>query len=167
MPTFMPDLLPAQEIFKEYAPGIRYYKLLKSLPQIPLQVPNRPYIEELDLIVSRMYDMQNTADQLDKQGKTEQAVELYEQIVAAQFDHPRAYLRLCDLYLQQGQPRKADEVCVAYLKMVQTINELGYGNPARNELVRTFVEIASEIEFPAGAEQYYNELLRNSDSVEK
>ena len=40
MPSTPPDLLPAHEIFKDEKPGIRYYKILKTLRKFRLVFQN-------------------------------------------------------------------------------------------------------------------------------
>ena len=56
MSPLQTDSLPAEEFFKHEKPGIRYYLLLKQLPRLPDGVANRPYIEEMDRILSGLYD---------------------------------------------------------------------------------------------------------------
>ena len=141
MPSKTPDLLPAQELFKETKPGIRYYRILKILPSIPKETPNRPYIEEMDRILSQLDDLQANAAKLESQGKTEHAVALYKQLVEAQFDNPHPYLRLCDYYTKKRNPEQVDHICYCYLQMAQTLTALGYGQPYREELVHTHLRV--------------------------
>lgn len=150
MPTFMPDLLPAHEIFKETKPGIRYYKIMKTLRSIPDDVPNRPYIDEMDRIHSELYSLKLNADQLESQGKKESAIELYWQLVDSQFDDPVPYLRLCDYYVKEHNSREVNLVCQSYFQMAENVNALGYKHPYREELVGMFMDLSGGVERSAG-----------------
>lgn len=146
MPTSKPVLLPANAIFKDCKPGIRYYKLLKLLPSLPPGVSSRPYIDEMDLVLSKMTDTKNKAKLLENQGKVEQAVELFTQLVEAQFDEPHPYIRLCEYYTQNFQHEKIEQVCSAYIEMAHILSAMGLGHPYREELIQTFSEIAKKLE---------------------
>jgi hypothetical protein len=143
MPSFMPDLLPANEIYKEAKPGIRYYKIMRTLHAIPDNVSSRPYIDEMDRIHSQLYNLQVDAGQLESQGQTDHAVVLYKQLVESQFDDPHSYLRLCDYYTKEQKPEKVSHVCNCYFQMAETVNALGYKHQYRDELVGMFLDISS------------------------
>jgi len=146
MPTFMPDLLPAREIYKETKPGIRYYKIMKTLRVIPENVSSRPYIDEMDRIHNQLYSLQMNAAQLESQGKTDHAIDLYRQLVDSLFDDPHPYLRLCDYYTKEKKPEQVNYVCNCYFQMAETVNALGYKHPYREELVGMFLDISGLIE---------------------
>jgi hypothetical protein len=136
-----PDPLPAEEIFQHEKPGIRHYLILKTLPTLPRQVPSRPYIDEMDRILSGLYHIQLQAAALETRREHHQAAQLYNQLVAAAFDDPHAYFRLCRYYQNQNNPSEVARVCQAYIHMTQTLNSLGYRQPYRDELAQTFQEI--------------------------
>ena len=145
MPTFMPDLLPAHEIYKEAKPGIRYYKIMKTLRAIPEDVSSRPYIDEMDQIYSQLYSLQANAARLESQGKADDAVDLYRQLVESLFDDPHPYLRLCDYYAREHNPEQLNHVCQCYFQMAETVNELGYKHPYREELVGMFMDLSGGV----------------------
>ncbi len=145
MPTYMPDLLPAQEIYKEAKPGIRYYKIMKTLRVIPEDVSTRPYIDEMDRIQSQLYNLQGDASLFEKQGKKEDAINLYWQLVDSQFDDPLPYLRLCDYYTQKRKPEQVSYVCQSYFQMAESVNALGYKNLYREELVGMFRDLSGYV----------------------
>ena len=141
MPSTTPDLLPAQEIFRDAKPGIRYYLLLKTLPKLPATVSPRPYIDEMDRVLSELYDTQAKAIKLESQGKGQLAMRLYWQLVTAQFDDPHPFLRLVDYYKSQNEQEKIATVCKTYLQMTDTLNDLGYEQPYRKSLATVFAEM--------------------------
>ena len=138
------DLLPAQEIFTDAKPGIRYYLLLKTLPTLPSTVVNRPYIDEMDRVLSGLYDTQAKAIKLESQGKEQLAMRLYWQLVTAQFDDPHPFLRLVEYYKSQNDQRKIAIVCKTYLQMTVTLNDLGYEQPYRSSLADVFRDLLKE-----------------------
>lgn len=144
MPTSTPLPLPASEIYIEIAPGIRYYKLLRFLQEIPRHLSNRPYIDEMDQILKQMYSLQTTAAELEAQGKISQAIAVYEIVTQAQFDNPHSYIRLCQLYHDMDKPKKVVTICNRYLHMAQNLKELGFGDPRRDLIAETFMEMALE-----------------------
>ncbi len=150
MPTFMPDLLPPQEIYKETKPGIRYYKIMKTLRVIPEDVSSRPYIDEMDQIYSQLYGLQVNAARLESQGNVDDAVDLYRQLVESQFDDPHPYLRLCDYYTREQNPEQVNHVCECYFQMAETVNALGYKHPYRDELVGMFMDLSGGSDRPVG-----------------
>jgi hypothetical protein len=149
MPTFMPDLLPAHEIFKEIKPGIRYYKIMKTLRVIPENVSSRPYIDEMDRIYSQLYNLRENAARLESQGDKDHAIALYRELVDSLFDDPHPYLRLCDYYVKKHNPEQVNQVCQSYFQMAETVNALGYKHPYREELVGMFMDLAEGIGRPA------------------
>lgn len=150
MPTFMPDLLPPHEIYKETKPGIRYYKIMKTLRAIPENVSSRPYIDEMDRIHSQLYNLQMNAARLESQGEKDHAIDLYKQLVDSQFDDPHPYLRLCDYYTKERKPEQVNYVCNCYFQMVETVNAIGFKHPYRDELAVMFMDLADGIGRPAG-----------------
>lgn len=138
MQSTMIEFLPAQEIFKEEKPGIRYYKILKTLPDISKHVANRPYIDEMDTILSGLYDLQAKAITLESQGKTQMAMRLYWQLVYAHFDDPHAFLRLIDYHKARKNHKEIALVCETFLEMTDTLNALGYEQPYRNSIAEVF-----------------------------
>jgi hypothetical protein len=159
MPSPTPEFLPAHKIFIETKPGIRYYKILKTLPDIPEGISKQPYIDEMKRILQQLYNLQKDSVKLECAGETEQAIAGYKQLVAAQFDSPYPYLRLCAYYTQKQMPVQVDIVCCRYLKMVQIVTALGYSDPCRNESTITFIEIANELEKSSEIEEYCEKLL--------
>jgi len=159
MPATIPNLLPAHEIFSKDKPGIRYYKILKSLPDISKQMPPDPYLDEMEHLLRRLNNMQKEAARLDRKGETEQAIAIYQQLVRARFDSPHPYLRLCEYYTEQNQPEKVAAVCSSFLALTQILNEMGFGNATRNDNVSTFVNIARAVTFPDNKENYCAEVL--------
>ena len=139
-----PDPLPAEEIFQDQKPGIRHYLILKTLPTLPREVPSRPYIDEMDRILSDLYRIQLQAATLETRDESHQAAQLYNQLIAAAFDDPHAYFRLCKYYQNQNNPSEVARVCQAYIHMTQTLNSLGYHQPYRDELAEAFKEMLQE-----------------------
>ncbi len=117
-----PQFLPAHRIFKDAKPGIRYYKISQVLQDIPEDIPKQSYMDEMKRIISDLGGLMKDAVKLDCQGETEKAMVLFKQLVAAEFDNPYPYLRLCTYYSQQQKPVQVDIVCCCYLKMMQIIS---------------------------------------------
>ena len=158
------ELVPAQKIFEEAKPGIRYYKILKILPDILERISKQAYIDEMNRILSRLCRLQKDAAKLECKGDIEQAIPIYKQLVAAQFDNPHPYLRLSAYYSQKQMPIQVDIVCCCYLNMAQIVTALGFRDPCRNEYTITFIEIANELEVSAEFEDYCERLLAKENN---
>ncbi len=141
MPSSQLNLLSAQDIFKEEKPGIRYYRILKSLPDISKHVSNKPYLDEMDAIHGGLYDLQAKAITLESQGKTQMAMRLYWQLVNANFDDPHAFLRLVEFHKTRKNQKEITIVCQSFLKMTEILNALGYEQPYRNSIAELFRDI--------------------------
>ncbi len=159
MPPNIPALDPAHRIFKEDKPGIRYYKILNAISDIPEGSSRQPYIAEMERILTQFCDLQKAAVKLECKGETEQAISQYKQLVAARFEKPHPYFRLCAYYTQKQLLVQVDIVCCSYLKMVQELSALGFRDSYRNELALTFIEIANELEMSPEVEAYCERLL--------
>lgn len=166
MPTSPLYILPAHRIFKDAKPGIRYYRLMQLLPDIPENTPKQPYLDEMQLILDELGGLLKNAVKLESKGEMGKAVPLYKQLIAAEFDHPYPYLRLCSYYSQRQMPVQVDIVCCCYLKMVQVVSALGFSDPLRNENAYLFIEIASKLEMSADVEEYCERLLTRDSRVD-
>lgn len=157
------QFLPAPRIFMDSKPGIRYYKFLQLLPDIPGELPKQSYMDEMQRILSQLTALLHDAVKLECKGEMDNAVVLYKQLVAVEFDNPYPYLRLCTYYSQKQMPLQVDIVCCCYLKMVQELNSLGFNDPGRNESAGIFIEIASELEMTSDIIKYCDRLLTRKD----
>jgi len=159
MTSTTPQFLPAHRIFKDAKPGLRYYKLLQLIPDIPEEISRQPYIDEMQSILSQLTTLLKAAVKLECNGETDEAVVIYKQLVASEFDNPYPYLRLCAYYSQKQMLLQVDIVCCCYLKMVQVLSALGFSDPGRNESAGIFIEIASELEITPDIAGYCERLL--------
>jgi len=143
MPTLPIGFDPPYKLYAHEKPGIRYYKLLKTLREIPPGVSKRLYIDEMDDILTQLYMGKEEAARLESKGHAEEASKLYQQLVEAHFDDPQPYLRLREFYIKFQEPELAAQVCAEYIKMATSLKELGYDHPHREALIESFAELCN------------------------
>jgi hypothetical protein len=144
MSPLPPDLVPAEEIFVHEKPGIRYYYLLKTIPALPEDVPSRPYIDEMDRILSQLYNRKAEAIKLEKHNRNDEVVLFYEQQVADAFEDPHAYFWLCKYYIDHNKPQDVRRICQAFLEMTGKLTALGYDHPYRHDLADVFSKMRDD-----------------------
>lgn len=144
-----PKLTPPKRLFTEYPLGIRYALLFDYYGNLigkhPYEVCKQyhDYCSQLeDIIVDR--NVMGKA--LEKEGKLDKAILLYEQNVSDLVDTPHPYTRLRIIYTKQKLYDEAIRVCIAYIdamnKKAEVLKNKKYALPKKNE----FAEWVTKLE---------------------
>jgi hypothetical protein len=122
----------AARLFRELRPGLREVLLRAHLPvrsQRGIGTEIEARLREADRICSMLGQRYVHAFKAEKQGRTAEAISLYEQNVADGDLSTLSYERLHQLYLKMDRRHDAVRVCEAYLRALAELVERDPGIP--------------------------------------
>jgi len=118
--------LPPREIFAEYPTGIRMVLLLHyddNRPEADYMNDVVPYHSESSRIEQTIVDRNLQGAQLEKEGRLDDAIRLYEANIADCVDTPHPYHRLRVIYSKRKQFEEAIRVCEAYVSASKQLRD--------------------------------------------
>lgn len=115
----------AQKALADEPPGIRSYLLLGLSGAASELSDIERYMREADKIDDKMVKRNLRGIELEKKGKVDQAVKLYEQNVAEWFPGNHPYNRLRIIYTKRKQYDDAIRVCQRFVDVADRLVELG------------------------------------------
>ena len=121
------SLPPPKELFAQYPMGIRYLLFLHWIGWVTGQggpwFDKTPYYQEQGRIENILVERNGKGIQLEKAGRLDAAIKLYEQNVVDCADTPHPYDRLRVIYTQRKQYDDAIRVCKAYIQLEKQLAE--------------------------------------------
>lgn len=118
--------LPPDKIYLEYPLGIRYILLLHyedKTGKADFVKDVLPYHRQASRIENIIVDRNIKGTELEKSGRIEEAINLYEKNIADYADTPHPYNRLRVIYSKRKQYDEAIRVCKAYIEMSSKLAE--------------------------------------------
>ena len=112
-------------LFLDVKPGIRYHLILSTAGNITMEADRIIYEQEAKKLIGQLLDQQHLAIRLEKEGKINDAVLVYEKLVADQIDDVHSYHRLFQYYSQNGKPEQVHRICTAYIEMTYALEAIG------------------------------------------
>lgn len=123
---FSKNALPPDKIYLEYPIGIRYMLLLHyedKTGKADFTKDVLPYHRQASRIEDIIVTRNIKGIELEKSGKIDEAINLYEKNVADYADTPHPYNRLRVIYTKRKQYAEAIRVCKAYIEMSNKLAE--------------------------------------------
>jgi tetratricopeptide (TPR) repeat protein len=116
-----------QQLYTDAAPSLRAF-LLNDLALKMAQARKgdpTPYGRESDRIFEKLFERNEKAIALERAGRIDDAIALYEANIADMFDGNHPYDRLRVLYSQRKQYAEALRVCQRFIEMADALLQLG------------------------------------------
>ena len=114
-------------MFAGVPPGLRAFLLNDLALTLARQRKGKPeaYGKESDRIYNQLYQRNARAIDLERAGRIDDAITLYETLVADMFDGPHPYHRLRIIYTRRHQYDQALRACRAFIQTADALIKLG------------------------------------------
>ena len=106
-------------------PGLRAYLLRQAISQEMPTETMKAYTTEANRIDNEFSKQNTSASRLEKAGKLDKAIKIYESMIADLFDGSHPYTRLRIIYSKQKRYEQAIRVCAQFINMTDQMIKLG------------------------------------------